>query len=56
MAESLEQMRVSLQGKVVAIKEDVEKIIESASGKDVPPELMKQLNQLHQNIGSNFEV
>ena len=56
MAESLEKMRVSLQRKVVATKEEVEKIIESASGKDVPPELVKQLNQLHQNIGSNFEV
>ena len=56
MAESLEQMRVSLQRKIAATKEEVEKIIESASGKDVPPELVKQLNQLHQNIGSNFEV
>jgi len=56
MAESLEQMRVSLQKKVFAIKEDVEKIMETASGQDVPPELVKQLNQLNQTIGKNFEV
>lgn len=56
MAESLEQMRVSLQKKVVAIKDEVEGVIDSASGKDVPPELVKQLNQLHQKIGSHFEV
>ena len=56
MAESLDQMRVNLQEKVIAIKEEVEKILESASGQDVPPELVKQLNQLHQKIGSNFKV
>lgn len=56
MAQSLDQMRVSLQEKVVAIKEDVEKIMETASGKDVPSELVKQLNELHQNIGSHFKV
>ena len=56
MAQILEQMRIRLQKKVVAIKEDVEKIMETASGQNVPPELVKRLNQLNQTIGENFEV
>lgn len=56
MAESLDKMRVSLQSKIVAIKKDVEKIMESASGKETPAELIEQLKQLHQNIETHFEV
>ena len=56
MAESLDQMRASLQEKVMAIKEEVENIMESTSRQDVPPELVEQLNQLRLKIGKNFKV
>jgi methyl-accepting chemotaxis protein len=56
MAESLNQMRINLQEKVLSIKKEVEKIIESASGQDVSEELVDQLNHLNQKIESNFKV
>ena len=56
MVDSLNQMRTNLQDKVLSIKKEVEKIIESTSGKDVSVELVEQLNRLHQKIESNFKV
>ncbi|UCD32022.1 MAG: methyl-accepting chemotaxis protein [Desulfobacterales bacterium] len=56
MADSLNQMRVNLQDKVLDIKKEVEKIIESEPGKDASLELVEQLNYLHQKIESNFKI
>jgi methyl-accepting chemotaxis protein len=56
MADSLNQMRTGLKNNILAIKEEVEQIIESASGQDIPPELIKKLNHLNQKIGSNFKI
>jgi len=56
MADSLNQMRTDLQNKILGIKEEVEQIIESASGQDIPPGLIQQLNHLNQKIGSDFKV
>ena len=56
IADSLDQMRVNLQKKILDVKEEVEKIIESTSGQDIPPDLSKQLDHLHQKIRNNFKV
>jgi len=56
MADSLNQMRTDLQNKILGIKEEVEQIIESASGQDIPPGLIQQLNHLNQKIGSDFKI
>jgi methyl-accepting chemotaxis protein len=56
MADSLNQMRTDLQNKILTIKKEVEQIIESASEQDIPPGLIKQLNQLDQKIGNNFKI
>jgi methyl-accepting chemotaxis protein len=56
MADSLNQMRTGLKNSILSIKEEVEQIIESASGQDIPPELINQLNHLNQKIGSNFKL
>ena len=56
MADSLNQMRTNLQNKILAIKEEVEQIIESASGQDIPPDLSKRLDNLNQKIRNNFKV
>jgi methyl-accepting chemotaxis protein len=56
MADSLDQMRVNLQKKILDIKEEVEQIIESTSGQDIPPDLSKRLDQLNQKIINNFKV
>jgi methyl-accepting chemotaxis protein len=56
MADSLDQMRVNLQKKILDIKEEVEQIINSTSGQDIPPDLSKRLDQLNQKIINNFKV
>ena len=56
IADNLNQMRTNLHEKILTIKEEVENIIESASTKDVPPDLIKQLKHLDQKIGSNFKI
>jgi methyl-accepting chemotaxis protein len=56
MADSLDQMRVNLQKKILNVKEEVEQIIESTSGQDIPPDLLKRLDQLNQTIRNNFKV
>ena len=56
MADSLNQMRTDLQNKILTIKEEVEQIVESASGQDIPPGFIKQLNHLNQKIESQFKI
>lgn len=56
MADSLNQMRTNLQKKISDIKEEVEQIIESTAGKEIPPDLVKRLNQLNQKIKNNFKI
>ena len=56
MADSLNQMRTDLQNKILAIKEEVEQIIESTSGQDIPPDLSKRLDHLNQKIRNNFKI
>jgi methyl-accepting chemotaxis protein len=56
IADNLNQMRTNLHEKILTIKEEVENIIESASTKDVPPDLIEQLKLLDQKIGSNFKI
>jgi len=56
IADSLNQMRASLQKKILDIKEEVEQIIESTSGQDIPPDLSKRLDHLNQKIRNNFKV
>jgi methyl-accepting chemotaxis protein len=56
MADSLDQMRVNLQKKILDIKEEVEQIIESTSGQDIPPDLSKRLDHLNQKIRNNFKI
>jgi methyl-accepting chemotaxis protein len=56
IADSLNQMRTGLKNSILSIKEEVEQIIESTSGQDIPPELMKQLNHLNQTIENNFKI
>ena len=56
MADSLNQMRANLQKKILDIKEEVEQIIESTSGQDIPPDLSKRLDHLNQKIRNNFKI
>jgi methyl-accepting chemotaxis protein len=56
IADSLNQMRVNLQIKILDIKEEVEQIIESTSGQEIPPELVKRLDHLNQMIRNSFKV
>lgn len=56
IADSLNQMRANLQEKILDIKEEVEQIIESTSGQDIPPDLSKRLDHLNQKIRNNFKV
>lgn len=56
IADSLNQMRANLQKKILDIKEEVEQIIESTSGQDIPPDLCKRLDHLNQKIRNNFKV
>lgn len=56
IADNLNQMRTNLHEKILSIKKEVENIIESASTGDVPPDLIEQLKQLDQKIGSNFKI
>ena len=56
MADSLNQMRENLQIKILDIKEEVEQIIESTSGQEIPPDLVTRLNHLNQKIKNNFKV
>jgi methyl-accepting chemotaxis protein len=56
MADSLNQMRIDLKNKIFAIKKEVAQIIESASGQDIPPEIIKQLDHLNQKIGNDFKI
>jgi methyl-accepting chemotaxis protein len=56
MADSLNQMRANLQNKILDIKEEVEQIIESTAGKEIPADLVKRLDHLNQNIKNNFKV
>lgn len=56
IADSLNQMRASLQKKILDIKEEVEQIIESTSGQDIPADISKRLDHLNQKIRNNFKV
>jgi methyl-accepting chemotaxis protein len=56
IADSLDQMRVNLQKKILDVKEEVEQIIESTSGQDIPPDLSNRLDHLNQKIRNNFKV
>jgi methyl-accepting chemotaxis protein len=56
MADSLNQMRENLQKKILDIKEEVEQIIESTSGQEIPPDLVTRLDHLNQKIKNNFKV
>ena len=56
IADSLNQMRAGLKNNILSIKEEVEQIIESTSGQDIPPELINQLNHLNQKIVNNFKI
>lgn len=56
IADSLNQMRANLHDKILTIKEELDKIIELASIKDVPPDFIKQLKHLDQKIGSDFKI
>lgn len=55
-AKSLNKMTASLHDKVLEIQKDVEQLEKSASQKDVPKEIIAELNHLHQKIGSNFQL
>lgn len=56
MADSLNQMRANLQKKILDIKKEVEQIIESTSGQEIPPDLVTRLDHLNQKIKNNFKV
>ena len=56
MVDSLNQMRENLQEKILDIKEEVEQIVESTSGQDIPTDLSKRLDHLNQKIRNNFKV
>ena len=56
MADSLNQMRANLQKKILDIKGEVEQIIESTAGKEIPPDLITRLDRLNQKIKNNFKV
>jgi methyl-accepting chemotaxis protein len=55
-AKSISNMTASLHDKVLEIQKDVEQLEKSASQKDVPKEIIAELNHLHQKIGSNFQL
>ncbi|MGA8180171.1 MAG: methyl-accepting chemotaxis protein [Desulfobacterales bacterium] len=56
VANSLNQMRVNLQKKVVDIKKEVEQIVASTSDQEIPPDLVKRLDHLNRMIRNNFKV
>ncbi len=56
IADSLDQMRANLQKKILDIKLEVEQIIESTAGQEIPPDLVKRLDHLNQMIRNNFKV
>ena len=56
IADSLDQMRVNLQKKILDVKEEVEQIIESTSGQDIPSDLSNRLDHLNQKIKHNYKV
>ena len=56
VADGLNHMRANLRQKILDIKEEVEQIIESTSGQEIPSDLVKRLNHLNQMIRNNFKV
>jgi methyl-accepting chemotaxis protein len=56
VADSLNQMRGNMQKKIIDIKLEVEQIIESMSGQEIPPDIIKRLEHLNQMIRNNFKV
>ena len=56
IADGLNQMRANLQQKILDIKKEVEQIIESTSGQEIPSDLAKRLDHLNQMIRNNFKV
>lgn len=56
LAVSLDAMREELQEKIRTVQREIGDVINAASGLDVPPELIEQLNHLHRRIENNFKV
>lgn len=56
IADGLNEMRANLQKKILDIKAEIEQIIESTSGQEIPSDLMKRLDRLNQMISNNFKV
>jgi methyl-accepting chemotaxis protein len=56
LAEGLSMMTASLNEKVLGIRTEVQRLIESASGHKVPQELVDNLNNLHTKIEDTFKI
>lgn len=55
-AESMNKMTNSLHAKVLDVRAGLDQVIKSASRKNVPEEIIEELNRLHQKIGTNFKL
>jgi len=56
LADGLTGMTDSLNKKVLGIRTEVRRLIESASGKSAPQELIDGLNDLHATLEKNFKI
>ena len=56
LAISLDSMREALREKIQTMQGQIEKVLTTASGQDVPQDLVEQLNHLHQHVENNFKV
>ena len=56
LADGLTQMTASLNKRVLEVRTGVERLIESASEKNAPQELIDDLNNLHKKIEENFKI
>jgi len=56
LADELNSTISGLRDKVSGIKAEVENILESASKREAPPDLIEELNRLYKNIESGFKV
>ena len=56
MADSLNKMTASLHEKVLAIRTEVEQLIELASKQNAPAELIEELKNLDEKIGKEFKI
>jgi methyl-accepting chemotaxis protein len=56
MARELNTMTASLREKMLAIRSELEKTIESATRENASPELMEALNRLHRSMEMHFKI